>query len=150
MSLPDTRPPLRHDVDVIDLRDGARQADEVGADSQPSRITAALRPTGLSDLAIVLRRARIVAALALIVLNIADLITTRMFLDRGLEEGNPVSALLLSNGSMPFVKSAILIGLTWSAVRSVPRVATTCAMWFVVGLYTTVIAVNVIAINQLT
>jgi Domain of unknown function (DUF5658) len=150
MSSPDARPSSlidtdRSDISVIDLRD-AHHAPPGSSSTMAKRTV--LNPS--SDLAVFLRRARISAAVMLIVLNIADLVTTKMFLDRGLEEGNPVSALLLSSGTMPFAKSAILIGLTWSAVRSVPKVATTCAMWFVVGLYTTVIGVNLLAISQLS
>jgi hypothetical protein len=150
MSSPDASPaPLldtnSSEVTVIDLRESPSAT--AGSTTTAAKRTQ-LNPS--NDLAVFLRRARISAAVMLILLNIADLVTTRMFLDRGLEEGNPVSALLLSSGTMPFAKSAILIGLTWSAVRSVPKVATTCAMWFVVGLYTTVIGVNLLAISQLS
>jgi Domain of unknown function (DUF5658) len=124
---------------VIDLRDSHSTV------AEPTRGTI----TAPSPLTALLRRARITAAVLLVVLNIADLITTKMFLDRGLQEGNALSALLLSTGTMPLAKSAILFGLMWSAVRSAPKVATTCAMWFVVGLYTTVIGVNLLAIAQL-
>jgi hypothetical protein len=128
-------PLVRRPDTIIDLRDTPR----VDAPTVES--------AGLIDH---LRRARVIAAVLLVILNIADLVTTRMFLDRGLEEGNPISAVLLSNGSMPFVKTLLLLGIAWSAVRAAPRVSTTVAMWFVVGLYTTVIGVNLLALQSLT
>jgi hypothetical protein len=96
-----------------------------------------------------IRAVRLAAVAALIVLNIADLITTRMFLNRGLNEGNGLSWVLVQNGSMPWVKSAILAGLAWRALRSVPSFGATCAMWFVVGLYTMTITINCLAIASL-
>jgi hypothetical protein len=122
---------------VIDLRDSAREA---GHSDQPATIALPVRT---------IRTARLAAVAVLIVLNIADLVTTRMFLDRGLEEGNGLSWVLIQNGSMPWIKSAILAGLAWRALRSVPTFGATCAMWFVVGLYAMTITINCLAIASL-
>jgi hypothetical protein len=116
---------------VIDLRDPATPAATVVI---PVRAMRAVRMT---------------AVIALVVLNIADLVTTRIFLDRGLEEGNGLSWVLIQNGSMPWVKSAILAALAWRVLRSVPSLGTTCAMWFVVGLYAMTIFINSLAIASL-
>jgi len=124
---------------VIDLRDSSPSAPAASA-TEPLTITMPMRT---------IRMVRLVAVVALVVLNIADLVTTRMFLDRGLEEGNGLSWLLIQSGSMPWVKSAILAALAWRALRSVPTFGTTCAMWFVVGVYTMTITVNTLAIAAL-
>ena len=57
--------------------------------------------------------------------------------------------MLIQNGSMPWVKSAILLALAWRALRSVPSFGATCAMWFVVGLYTMTVTINSLAIASL-
>jgi hypothetical protein len=94
-----------------------------------------------------LRQARLVALIALVMLNIADLITTRIFLSQGSLEGNPLAEVLLGRGAMPYCKAAVLLGLGWSSMRSKPKLGTTCAMFFVVGVYTTAIAVNLLTIR---
>ena len=96
-----------------------------------------------------IRIARLAAVALLVLLNIADLVTTRMFLNRGLEEGNGLSWVLIQSGSMPWIKSAILLALAWRALKSVPTFGATCAMWFVVGLYAMTITINCLAIASL-
>jgi hypothetical protein len=95
-----------------------------------------------------LRKIRLAGLIALVVLNIADLITTRAFLSVGAEEANPLGRVLLGRGVMPYVKGAILLGLGWSAARARPKLTTTCAIWFVVGVYTTAIVVNLTVLAQ--
>ena len=95
-----------------------------------------------------LRRVRLIGLVALVALNLADLLTTRAFLAAGADEANPLGRLLLGRGAMPYVKGAILVGLGWSVARSRPKLATTCAIWFVVGVYTTAIVVNLTVLAQ--
>jgi hypothetical protein len=127
---------------VIDLRDSKMAA----------RQTQAIAPAtgGAVQVRIELVRSfRIWAVGILAILNVADLITTRMFLDRGFQEGNGLSSALLQNGTMPWLKTAILVGLGWSAVKAPPKLGATCAMWFVTGLYAMVITVNTLALLSL-
>jgi hypothetical protein len=124
----------------------------MATDTELSSAVIDLRDTPATTISVpvrAIRAARVAAVLALVLLNIADLVTTRMFLNRGLEEGNGLSWVLIQNGSMPWVKSAILAALAWRVLRSVPSLGTTCAMWFVVGLYAMTIFINSLAIASL-
>src|SRR3954453_6549368 len=123
---------------VIDLREGYSPAPD-----QPTE------PLAIKVPLTTIRNVRLAAVAVLIMLNIADLITTRMFLNRGLDEGNGLSWVLIQNGSMPWVKSGILLALAWRGLRSVPSFGPTCAMWFVVGLYTMTVTINSLAIASL-
>ncbi|MCU1344444.1 MAG: hypothetical protein JWL70_710, partial [Acidimicrobiia bacterium] len=102
---------------MIDLREPARRTQN---DEASPTITLPVRT---------IRIARLAAVALLVLLNIADLVTTRMFLNRGLEEGNGLSWVLIQSGSMPWIKSAILLALAWRALKSVPTFGATCAMW---------------------
>jgi hypothetical protein len=95
-----------------------------------------------------LRHFRLVGLVALVVLNVADLVTTRAFLAAGADEANPLGRMLLGRGVMPYAKGAILLALGWSVARARPKVSTTCAIWFVVGVYTTAIVVNFTVLAQ--
>ena len=92
------------------------------------------------------RLARVIGFGFLIVLNVLDLISTSMFLDRGHEEGNPVAAAMIESGHIPWAKSLILLALGVRVLTSKPRLATTCALWMVVGVYATVVAINLAAV----
>jgi len=121
----------------------------MATDTELSSAVIDLRDTPATTISVpvrAIRAARVAAVLALVLLNIADLVTTRMFLNRGLEEGNGLSWVLIQNGTMPWVKSALLLALGWRALRAAPRLGTTCAMWFVVGLYTMTIVINCLAL----
>ncbi len=124
---------------VIDLRDLQTPVDANGVDTHAALVISVQR----------MRQVRFAAVVMLTVLNVLDLITTRMFLDRGLEEGNAFADVFLQNGTMPYIKAAILLALAWSSLRSAPKLGTTCAMWCVVGIYITIIAVNSLALASL-
>ena len=121
---------------VIDLRDGAGDAtvllratqhDGAGALSRAEQVHAWWRRGGVILLA---------------VLNVLDLVTTRMFMDRGVAEGNPIAKVLIEAnlaGPAKFVLLAALGYLVWTRP---PRIATTCLIWMVNGVYATVVAVN--------
>jgi uncharacterized membrane protein YciS (DUF1049 family) len=51
---------------------------------------------------------------------------------------------------MPFVKGAVLLALGWSVARAKPKLSTTCAMFFVVGVYCTAIVVNLMVLSQVS
>lgn len=96
-----------------------------------------------------IRTLRLGALAMLVVLNVLDLLTTKAFLARGIDEGNPLSDVLLRNGAMPFVKGAVLCALAWRIVRGAPRLGPTCALWFVTGIYTMTITVNLMVLRSL-
>lgn len=95
------------------------------------------------------RRARLAGIALLVVLNVLDLVTTKAFLDAGLSEGNVVGALFIESGTIAYVKGLLLLALAWRVVKAPPRVGTSCALWFVVGVYTAVVTVNTLALRSL-
>jgi hypothetical protein len=92
------------------------------------------------------RLARVIGFALLILLNVLDIMSTAMFLERGHQEGNPLAAAMIEGGHIPWAKSIILLLLGVRVLTSRPRLATTCALWFVVGIYATVVALNLTAV----
>lgn len=98
-----------------------------------------------------IKKATIVVAWLLLALNLADLITTYMFLSGVSVEGNPVGSALLANHSMPLVKIAVPAALIWfatyrqdvSARRAVIRFGLYSA---VAGFYALIVALNIGAV----
>lgn len=95
------------------------------------------------------REARFLAMVLLILINGLDLLTTQAFLDRGVNEGNPLAEFLIGRGSVGAVKLAILISLCLAMYRARPKLATTCAMFTVVGFYACEVTVNVLALASI-
>ena len=91
-----------------------------------------------------LERMRWVGLVLLVVLNIGDLVTTKMALHGGAIEGNPFSSMLISHGAINPAKFLTLAVLAWCISRTPPRLFSTVAVWFVAGVYTMVIASNVL------
>ena len=121
---------------VIDLRDGAGDPTVLRREPQPEGATTTTRADRVHAW---WRRGGVIL---LAVLNVLDLVTTRMFMDRGVEEGNPIAKVLIEAnlaGPAKFVLLAALGYLVWTRP---PRIATTCLIWMVNGVYATVVAVN--------
>lgn len=95
------------------------------------------------------RRARLIGVVLLVLLNVADLVSTDAFLDAGVEEGNPVGAFLLSRGWAGWAKATLLLILGWRVTQSPPRIGTTCALWFVVGVYAMAVTFNVMVLQAI-
>ena len=95
------------------------------------------------------RQARLAGVALLVVLNVLDLVTTKAFLEAGLSEGNLVGALFIESGTIAYVKALLLLALAWRVVKAPPRVGTSCALWFVVGVYAAVITINTLALRTL-
>jgi hypothetical protein len=91
-----------------------------------------------------LERMRWVGLVLLVVLNIGDLVTTKMALHGGAIEGNPFSSMLISHGAINPAKFLTLAVLAWCISRTPPRLFSTVAVWFVAGVYTMVIASNLL------
>jgi hypothetical protein len=48
------------------------------------------------------------------------------------------------------LKAAILIALGWSVWRGKPKIASTCAIWLVNGVYVTVVLVNLLVLTEVS
>jgi len=88
------------------------------------------------------RHAAIAALLVLVVLNIADILTTNAFLAKGVKEGNPLMRHLVGNWKAVFVKAVLLLALWRSFAARRPTMARLCAVWGAVGFYASSIMVN--------
>lgn len=89
-----------------------------------------------------LRRAGVVALGLLLVLNVADVVITRLLLDRGGIELNPLADRLLASNSTLVVKVGIVAALTVRALRRPPALIVVCFMWLVAGIYVLAVALN--------
>ncbi len=93
------------------------------------------------------RRVRLAGVTALVALNALDVFTTYRALDAGAQEANPVGAFLIDRGMLPWVKLAVLAVLVLRTTKSEPKLGTTCALWFVVGVYSMVIVINAFTLH---
>jgi hypothetical protein len=89
-----------------------------------------------------LQRAAVTALVLLLVLNVADIVLTRVLLGRGGVEMNPVAEALLASNLAVVTKLGIVAALAVRFVRHGPKVITLCALWLVVGVYTFVVVLN--------
>jgi hypothetical protein len=89
-----------------------------------------------------LRRAGLTALALLALLNIADVVMTRLLLSRGGVELNPVADRLLASNATTLAKLSIVAILTIHFVRHGPRLIIVCLMWLVAGVYVCVVMVN--------
>jgi hypothetical protein len=89
-----------------------------------------------------LRRAGLTALVLLAVLNVADVVITRLLLSRGGVELNPLADRLLASNTTLVAKLAIVVALAVHFVRHGPRLPVVCLMWLVCGLYTCVVIID--------
>ena len=123
---------MRADLDdlVIDLRDPTPAAvPRLLADDEHHRLV------------------RVIALSALIVLNLLDIVTTSAFLQAGVPEGNPIAAAGIEAGWIGMAKAGLLLALGVRILNAKPRLSSTCALWFVTGVYAAVVAVNLTALH---
>jgi len=92
-------------------------------------------------------RAAVVGLATLAVLNLADVVLTRLFLHRGLPEGNPIGRVLMSSGSALVVKLGLVGALAARAARRRVSLVLVCATWAVVGVYVLAVVVNAWALS---
>jgi hypothetical protein len=86
-----------------------------------------------------------IAAVAIVALNVLDIITTRLALVDGATEGNPLAALFVNNLPLFVTIKLVLPGLVALRMWSIRDTATPmllAAMWWVVGVYSMVITIN--------
>jgi hypothetical protein len=134
------------DVDqaVIDLRDGVEHDPAPASAPAPAPAAGGTRLLADDEWH---RTVRVIALALLILLNLLDIVTTSAFLRAGVSEGNPVAALGIESGWIGFVKAGLLLGLGIRVLDGKPRLASTCGLWFVTGVYATVVCVNVLALR---
>jgi len=84
------------------------------------------------------------AIVAVAVLNALDLLTTKIALDRGAVEGNPLAELLLRYPAVLVGAKVFLCGCLLAAAVLHRRVTASqvAAAWFVVGVYSLVVVLN--------
>lgn len=89
-----------------------------------------------------LRLAGLTALVLLGVLNVADVVTTRLLLARGGIELNPLADQLLASNLTLVMKLGLVVALGIHFVRTGPRLVTICFMWLVVGIYLAAVVIN--------
>lgn len=87
---------------------------------------------------------RSMLVVAILVLNVADVVTTQMSMARGGIELNPLSGWLIQNGILPHTKIAIasFIAVAAAAASTGRRVST--LLWMVAGFYFVVVGGNAV------
>lgn len=97
-----------------------------------------------------LHRASLIGVALLAVLNVADLVTTRLVLHHaGGVEANPAARALLSGHRVEIVKLTILVLLVWRVVRDRASLPWTCLVWLAVGYYTLAVVSNALVLSAL-
>lgn len=91
-----------------------------------------------------LGRCHLHAVIAIAVLNGLDLLTTKLALDQGHTEGNPLAALLLRNPWALVACKVLLVAILVAAALTHRRVLVrhVAAAWFVAGVYALVVVLN--------
>lgn len=84
------------------------------------------------------------AVVALLVLNLADLVTTGTVLRAGGLEANPLSAWLMAHGALMVAKLAVVGVVGILAIRLVDRRRAALGLWVTVGIYLTVVLHNAV------
>jgi hypothetical protein len=100
-------------------------------------------------------RAFFVALGALVLLNMADLLTTHIDLSmaashgRHLVEGNPLAKAMSATGRVAVAKGLLLGLLAWRAFRRGVSLSVLCATWAVAGIYAMTVVSNLLALTAL-
>ena len=98
------------------------------------------------------RQLTLSAFVILAVLNVADVLTTRMVLaHQAASEANPLAAVLLGNGTIMWVKLFCVLALALSTIRrSRPRIGMLLGAWTGVGVYAAAVLSNVLILRLLS
>ena len=127
------------------LKESARALADVDVDltRPPGDAVAGAEPGGL-------RRLTRVGVAVLCILNVADVVTTRVILGHaGLLEANPLASALLAYYRVDVVKALLLLALAWVALRHRPTLTWACCVWFACGYYTLAVISNGLLIASL-
>lgn len=138
---------------VIDLRD-----EPAPSSPRPPRLRRLLAPapppaSPVEAARVVRTSAVTVAALAIVILNLFDVLTTRIALTNGAAEGNPIASLFVDHLWLFLaIKVVVPVGVALRMLkireRTTPMLL--AAMWWVVGVYSLTIVVNVLGILRRT
>lgn len=96
------------------------------------------------------RRAVLIALVALVALNTADLVTTRLALARGGIEANPLAKVMLSGYRVEIVKAVALLALAWRVMTRTPTLWVALAAWAVTGVYAMTVVSNILSLVALS
>ena len=92
-----------------------------------------------------------VAVAVIAVLNLADIVTTRVVLAHtGATESNPLASALLSGGRVGLIKAIVLLGLIVRVPRRRPTVAFHAVLWFVAGFYVLTVVSNLLVLYRVS
>lgn len=94
-----------------------------------------------------IRTLTIVALTIVAALNVADVLTTHIVLQRSGVEANPLAGVLLSSGTLLWVKLVLVALALLIALRIRPRMGVLVLAWFVAGLYATAVLSNLLIIR---
>jgi hypothetical protein len=89
------------------------------------------------------RRMTVLPVALLAVLNLADVVLTRVALAHGAVEANPLSRALLDSGRVELAKVAVLCLLALRMARRRPSLRLAAACWIALGAYLMVVLSNV-------
>ena len=85
---------------------------------------------------------RSMLVVAILVLNIGDIISTDMSMARGGQEVNPVSGWLIENGLLPHAKMSIIAFIAVAAVAVAAHRKVSNLLFMVAGFYFVVVGAN--------
>jgi hypothetical protein len=86
---------------------------------------------------------RLVPVVLLVALSVADLITTRALQSRGGTELNPVGRWLIGHGALAEAKLVAVVFMAGLAMLARSRRWIAHALWFVAGIYASVIGIHI-------
>ena len=90
-----------------------------------------------------------VAIAAIAVLNLADIVTTRVVLAHSnATESNPLASALLAGGRVGLIKAGVLLALILRVPRRRPTVALHAVLWFVAGFYFLTVVSNLLVLQK--
>lgn len=94
-----------------------------------------------------LRKYYLVAAVLLLILQVGDLATTFYALSHGASELNPLAKFLIDTHLIIPSKLLIVGLIIWGAAKNkVEHLWSVCTIWFITGLYTMVVFMNLLHI----
>ena len=92
-----------------------------------------------------------IAVAVIAVLNLADIVTTRLVLAHTTGvEANPLASALLTGGRVGLIKAAVLVVLIYRVPRRRPTVAFHAVLWFVAGFYFLTVVSNLLVLHQVS
>lgn len=93
------------------------------------------------------KKAYLVAAILLLALQVGDIASTYYALNHGANELNPIAQFLIDTHLIIPSKILIVGMIIWGAAKDrIKHLWSVCAIWFIAGLYTMVVFMNLLHI----